>query len=313
MKYHAIAALAACLCAGALSAQATLNFTGTVSDLTENLYKFDVDFGSTPQSISLTLQIGATGGTSGLDVNLVDLDELAANGTTNAVLNDSDAGTGTMTLSMTTPTYSGVHQFAVQLHTNTGSGSSPFSGDLSAAALSTGAITQSGFRTIPFNPGYYDLLGRGARRLLQTTSTTTVTNNVQIDFGTGTQAITFWAQGLSFDDGTVTVHEVDDMGGETLLATFTLNSTNSWEDEGNFTTSPRTGIVTLRFRITATTSSVYFWQLILPAGVSSVAPSGGGGGGGGDGGCSTGEETNLAWLGLLALVGAFGVAVRLRA
>ena len=77
----------------------------------------------------------------------------------------------------------------------------------------------------------------------------------------------------------------------------------------------RRDIVTIRIRIIAADANFYIWQMVLPGTVTSIAPSGGGGGGGGgsDGGCSTGEESDLAWLGLLALLGVFGVATRLRA
>jgi hypothetical protein len=291
-----------------------LNFTGSVSGNTEELYRFDVDFGGMAQSITLSLMIGATGGSSGLDVNLVDLDELAANGTTNAVLNDFDTGTGTMTLNMTTPSYAGVHQFAVQLHTDSGSGTSPFSGDLSSTALASGAITQSGHTSIPFATGYYDLLGRGGRQIYLNQGTGTYTRDMQVDFGTGTQSITFWAQGLSGNvDGSVSIYEVSGTGSESLITTFTLDTGSSWSDDGNFTTSMRTGTVTLRVRTTISATGLYLWQLILPSTVSSVAPSGGGGGGGGDdGGCSTNGEPGLNWLALLGALAGLGVATRLR-
>ena len=313
MKYHVIAALVACAFAGALSAQATININDSVSDMNERLFKFDVDFGPTAQSVTVTLTIQATSGTSGLDVNLVDLDELAANGTTNAIANDFDSGTGSMTLNLTTPTYSGVHQFAVQLRTDSGVGTSPFNGDLGASALATGAITQTGSLTIPFGTGYFDLLDRGGRNVIQNTAAGTFTRDVQVDFGSVPQAITFWVQAIYFEDGTLEIYEVPAAGGETLLNTLTLNTGNGWEDEINLTTSIRSGIVTLRFKIQATMANFHIWQLILPGVVASVSSGGGSGGGGGDGGgCSTGDHSDLAWLGLLAIIGAIGLATRLR-
>lgn len=313
MNYHVIMTLAACLFAGALSAQATISIGGTVNDNEQDLYLYDVDFGTPGQSITLTLTIAATGGSSGLDATLVDMDELAQNGSATGTASDFNAGTGTITVNMTTPTYSGVHQFAVMLVTDSSNGPSPYSGDLSTTSLNTGDITLAGFTTLPDTPGYEDLLGRGARYVIQNSATGTFTRDLQVDFGTVAQAITFFFQGFSLGgDGTMEVHEVLGGGTENLLQTVTLNSTTGWGEEYNPTTSSRSGSVTLRIKIIATDTNFYFWQLVVPGTVTSIAPSSSKKGGGDDGGCSTGESQDLAWLGLLAVLGAVGVASRLR-
>ena len=141
----------------------------------------------------------------------------------------------------------------------------------------------------------------------------TRTVDMQVDFGTGTQAITFWAQGVSTSvDGSVSIYEVSGTGTENLITTFTLDTGSGWSGEGNFTTSMRTGTVTLRVKTTISGAGLYLWQIILPSTVTSIAPSGGGGGSGGDGGCSTDGGAGLNWLALLGVLAGLGVAARLR-
>jgi hypothetical protein len=122
MRFLLIAGIAALACG--LSAQA-YNFSGTVADDQARFILLDVDFGGTAQSIDITVTAQATGGASGLDVDLIDMDELALNGSAAAIESDFDAGTGTITLMMTTPMYSGVHQFVLDIETDGSNGPSP--------------------------------------------------------------------------------------------------------------------------------------------------------------------------------------------
>lgn len=308
-----IAVLAVCLCA-TLSAQATLNVSGTVSDGFERAILVDVDFGPTPQSLTLTLDIAATSGTAGLDVELIDLDELAANGSTNATVEGSDAGTANIMLSLPTGTYAGVRQFAILVYTD-GNGTSPFAGTLDESSLSPGTITLAGQVTNDVSnvPARQTLFDRSARHVVEHSAANTTTSDVRVDFGAGTQAITFWASAITFGgDTTVEVYEVDTGGTEQLLGSTTAVGIGSTET--NLTTSARTGVVTIRFKIiTPGASFVAAYWAVFPGTVSVNGFAGGGGGGGGggdDSGCSTGAG-NSPWWALLAALACAVLAVRL--
>lgn len=308
-----IAMLAVCLCA-TLSAQATLNVSGTVSDGFERAILVDVDFGLTPQALTLTLDIAATSGTAGLDVELIDLDELAANGSTNATVEGSDAGTAAIMLSLPTGTYAGVRQFAILVYTD-GNGTSPFSGTLAESSLSPGAITQAGAVTnnVSAVPAQQTLFDRSSRHVVEHTSARTTTSDVRVDFGSGTQSITFWVSAITFGgDTTVEAYEIDSGGTEQLLGSTTAVSLGSTET--NVTTSSRTGVVTIRFKIiTPGASFVAAYWAVFPGTVSvnGFAGGGGGGGGGGDSSCST-SGTNSPWWALLAVLACAALALRLR-
>lgn len=301
------------LLAGVLSAQASANLNATVNDDEEDLYLFNVDFGAM-QTATIEVNIAATSGSSGISVNLVDLDELASNGTANAIATGANASATPVVVSLS-PTYAGVHQFAVQVITDSLNGPSPYTGTISASTLAAGGVTLAGATTLPAAAGYYDLLGRGAREVIQNAASGTFSRDTPVDFGSTPQAITFWVQGIAFvSDATVEVFEVTTGGTESLLGTLTLNATNNLEDEANLTTSMRSGTVILRVKVTASAAGLHIWQMTLPdQTTSNPTPGGGGGtgsgGGGGGGGCSTsGAPGRLMLIGLLA---ALGVATRI--
>ena len=297
----------AVLFAASVGAQDTLNVSGTVQDNAENYHLIDIDFGTTPQSISLSLAINATGGTSGLDVSLVDLDELALNGTATSIDSADDPGTGVINVSLTTPTYSGVHQFIVLVSTDAANGPSPYSGTLTSPDLNAGDMVQTGFQVHVPGPGYFTLLGRSAVFGQDVNAAVTVSRTVQIDFGTTPQAITFWIQGVGFADGEVEVYEVPESGTPTLLGS--VSGTGFWEVDDNFTTSTRTGVVTLRMDIIASAASIYAWRIVTPGTVAILAPQGGGSKSKSDG-CSTTEHQGLGLMALLAALATFGVVCK---
>ncbi|MCA8916592.1 MAG: hypothetical protein KDB90_14395 [Planctomycetes bacterium] len=306
--------IAGCLLASSVQAQASVNITGTVPDDRSHLILVEVDFGSTSQSLTLDVSIAATGGTSGLDVDLVDLDELAASGSATGTMNAADSGTGTIVINMTTPSYSGVHQFALEVETDAANGPSPYSGTFSCATLTAGAIVKAGSKSWPYVDGYTVFFGRASRLVTTTSSAGTTSRDVVCEFGSVAQAATFYVQGLSFfDDGTIDVYEVLSGGTESLLGTLTLNTGTGWEEENNFTTSARSGTVTIRLKITTalTSSAFYAWNVVVPNTVA-ISSGGSGGGGGGGGGCSTEGGTGLSMLALLGIISLVGVAVRLR-
>ena len=233
MRRLQLAALAAVLAmSGALAAQATLPITGSVQDDAENMHLVEVDFGAVAQSITLTLQIAATTGISGLDVGLFDLDELALAGTATGIDSDSNSGTGMITVSLTTPMYDGVRQFAVILETFSLDGPSGYSGNLETADLAAGSLIQTGFHVHVGRPGFFTFWGRAARFVQDLNSAATLSRTVQVDFGATAQAMTFWVQGAGFGgDGTVEVYEIPETGPAVLLGS--VNGTGFWIAEDN--------------------------------------------------------------------------------
>ncbi|MBZ0134766.1 MAG: hypothetical protein K8I27_00165 [Planctomycetes bacterium] len=306
---HFTVVMTTVLLAAAVNAQASLPFAGNVrADETEHVL-FEVDFGGAHQSITLDLAISTTSAAGGLDVALIDLDELALNGTATSTDTGFNPGAGAINVSLVTPSYMGVHQFMVSVETFGATGSSDFSGTMTAAALNPGAITESGRTVIPYLTGYYDLLGRGARFAALSTGAGTVSTDVNVNFGSVDQAITLWVQAEAFTAGTVEVYEVLPAGTENLLGTLTLSGT--FEDDDNLTTSPRNGTVTLRVKIVATSANQFIWHVVLPGTVASIAPPKKSGGGKSDsGGCSTSDGGGSWWLALLVVLGCVGVTTR---
>ncbi|MCC7509413.1 MAG: hypothetical protein IT464_08560 [Planctomycetes bacterium] len=302
----------------ALAAQATLNIAGTVGDNEEEFIRVGVNFGAGPASVTLSLTIQATGGSSGLDVELIDAEELAANGSATAIAGDSDTGTGMLTINLVTGSYSGIVDFIIGIETDAANGNSPYSGTLSAAALAPGALTNLGIDSVPYSPFPVaeQIFNRGARHAVEHASADSTERNFTLDFGGMGQAVTFWIQGVSFGNATISVYEIDSGGVEQLLVSQV--NPGLFGAENNPTTSVRSGSVTLRVRMTSPgAAAVIGYTLVFPSSVTITSASGGDGGGGGgggggdDGGCST-DAGSSGLLALLAGLSALAVSLRLR-
>lgn len=252
------------LLAGPLVAQATFALNGTVQADEEHLYLLEIDFG-TSTSAAITVNLTGNSATFGLSAFIGDLDTIAASGSTGAADQGSDAGTGTINLSVTSPTYSGVHEFVLAIRSDTGGGPVVYNGSVDAAALSTGDITQGDFQAVSDNG--FTTSKKILDRAFQSRWGVDSTGDPEaieflVDFGTPAQAITFWVQGEGDITGDLEVFEVLANGSTSSLGT--LSGTGDWGDEGNFTTSSRSGIV--RIRVTADTADMGFnWTALLPA------------------------------------------------
>ncbi len=283
---RAIAILLALAFAGAAAAQ-TVNFSGTVQDDQARFYIFDVDFGAVAQSITLDVTAQASSGASGLDISFIDLDELALNGSANGVESDWDVGTGALNVSMTTPMYDGIRQFVLDVQTDSTNGPSPYTGSITVSA---GTITQTGstLQTVNFDGNARRLFDRGVQLYGQTGAAAQINREFRVDFGAVDQSITFYAISLAFGDSAISYYEVDANGDEQLLGTH--SGTGLWQDEQNFTTSTRSGIVKFRVKVNVTdpTGALFTWTCTFPGTVTVVGTGSGGGGGGGgsDDGCA---------------------------
>lgn len=295
----------------ALAAQATLNISGDVPDDQEDFFLVSINFGSTPQSIALQLDISATSGTAGLEADLLDLEVVCTSGEAAGTVEDWDAGTGLITLNMTTGTYSGIVEFGITVVTD-GTGSSPYSGTLTAPSLSAGDLVLTSTQTLDYGnlEFYARIFDRGARQLREhAAGAATTTREIRVDFGAVPQSVQFWVQGIGFGDGSIEVLEVGTGGATTLLDT--LTGTGVWSDEGNLTSSTRSGVVTFRIRMITAAAGVSGYTILMPQSVT-VLKTKSGGGGGEDGGCST-SGSGSAWLGLVALLGVLVTGLRVRA
>ncbi|MBX3459966.1 MAG: hypothetical protein KF696_08365 [Planctomycetes bacterium] len=305
-----VAILAVCACAS-LPAQDQLAVSGTVADGFERAILVNVNFGGAPQSLTLTLNIAATSGSAGLDVELIDLDELAANGSTAATVEDSDPGTGNIMLTLPTGNYSGTRQFAILVYTNT-NGTSPFSGTLSEATLAPGSMTLAGQVTnnVSAVPARQTLFDRSARHVVEHPGARTTTSDVRVNFGGGTQAVTFWVSAITFaGDTTVQVYEIDSTGAEQLLGSTVASGLGS--SEINVSSSARTGNVTFRFKIITPGASIVSAYWAVFPGTVSVSGFAGGGGGGGDKGSCTTTGAGSGWLAVAGTLAALVLGLRL--
>ena len=269
------ALLLSVLLAGALSAQGSVNLGGSVNEDEQDFFLLEVDFGSTAQTITITVSIAATGGAAGLDVTLVDLDELCANGSALGIDSDFDPGTGTITLTMT-PNRSGVSEFAVSVATDD-AGTSPYAGTFSVDA---GSATLSTSATYPFVLGVQQtFLARAQRFLLEAQAAINITQDFVIDVGATARTVQFYVESIAFGSGSFLVYEIDANGTEQLLTTLV------GFDEANPTTSMRSGQVRLRIRTVAGSSGLYAWTCAMPTGVVVLGAYKSGGGGKKDEGC----------------------------
>ncbi|MBZ0135468.1 MAG: hypothetical protein K8I27_03715 [Planctomycetes bacterium] len=138
MRYLSI--LMIVLFAGGGYAQASLPVSGTVADDEQHFLVLDIDFG-TATSAAITVSISGNSATEGLSAFLGDLDAMAGSGVATSTDQASDIGTGTINLSVTSPSYTGTHQFVLEVQSDTGLGPVAYTGTVASTTLAPGAIT----------------------------------------------------------------------------------------------------------------------------------------------------------------------------
>ena len=321
------------LAAGALSAQASLNVSGSVSDNDEFWYFLDIDFGGgLPTSATIDVSINATGGSSGLEAWIVDLDAAALYGYSSTSYSGSDPGMGTISLSRTSAAYSGVTQFALVVGTDSGDGTSPFAGTVSSVTLAAGAITVNNSAPVPWvaneHRHVFNQFTRWELNDPWLEGEITEQREITVDFGAVPQAVTFnvWTWDAGFGDASLEVYEIDAGGTPQLLST--LGAGSFWYAGANLTTSARSGAVTIRMVLT-TIDNTYFgarWtaETLWPSGttvlsvtnppytIASKPPAGSGKAGDNDVGCTAGVSSGASLLLLSALAMVLAVVLRLR-
>lgn len=271
-----IRALMLCLLAlgaAGLAAQATAPVNGTLAAGEERFHQFTIDFGSTPASHTINVAISGNSGTAGLQAFLGDLDEMAANGSATGSDSDFNAGTGTINLSLTTPSYSGVHTFIVNAgEENPGTGVT-YTGTINCATLGAMAITAGATYLRPATRPPIEII---FNRIVLTEGNVQTgqpeRHDILVNFGGTAQAITLWGQCNGSDDGSMAVQEILSTGAASTLGAV-LSGTGNWGAEGNRTTSSRSGDVRLRMLVQETNgaSMDYDAALVLPANATAYA------------------------------------------
>lgn len=268
-----IRALMICLVAlgaAGLAAQATAPVNGTLAAGEERFHAFTIDFGSTPAAHTITVAISGNSGTAGLQAFLGNLDEIAAAGFATGGDSDFNAGTGTINLSVTTPSYSGVHTFIVNASENAPGTGVTYTGTINCATLGSGAITAGATHLRAAVRPPIDVV---FNRIILVAGTASIgeveRHDVLVNFGGTAQTATLYAQCNGDATGSATVQEILATGAASTLGA-ALSGTGSWSDEGNRTTSSRSGDVRLRMVVqqTAGASMDFDAALVLPSTVS---------------------------------------------
>jgi hypothetical protein len=263
----------ALLTAGALSAQATLQVTGTVRDDRRDFILVDIDFGSTPQSVTVSLSIAAAPGGSGLWVDLIDLDDLAATGDIDAADDGQHHDAGTIDLEVTTATYTGLRQVMIAIMADDFGSPSNYSGTLTVSDVAQGDVSMVGKVTQNLQTtGLRFVFDRYVMNLFMFGSSSDRDRNLRFDFGDTPQTMTFYVEAVASGPAEVNVYEIPESGSPILLGTMS-GGPFVWADYDNFTTSARTGQVTIRVTTSGSSGNACIWSIVAPSTSPLVATS----------------------------------------
>lgn len=245
---HMLIALAIAL-APVLLAQASVNLAGDVPEERIHYYMFDVDHGSTPTTLDITVDLTATG-SAGLDVTIRDLNEWAALG---PVFEATDFvfPSGQVIVTLSLPSRAGVHQVLVAIEIDSADGNTPYTG---TASVSAGNIAQADFDNAPMQQGgILSIFDRLIFLNAQGGTAGIVFMDIVLDFGPTTHSanlrVRVGAQGngvqLRLLDMSTTPPTVIDTvtGGTPVLI-----------DDDAYALGPHTGVVTYRVELTKMTA-----------------------------------------------------------
>lgn len=291
-------------CATAVFAQDTENLNGSVPGDRRLTFLYEIDFGASAQSWTLNVSLN-TNASTGLAVNLIDVDALASSASPTPTAIDSAVvtvpGTAAATLN---GSYAGLHCFAVEIETAQGTTASDYSGSLTVNA---GAITfklQDQF--VKSATGLKLAVGKFAFWSNAVPQNTTLAQSLELDFGPTSHTEFIRLEGIGTN--IVKIEFIDTTGGSAnVLATFS-NPT-----AGEFAAVPLThsGKATLRINVQAEalTAGSASWAVTAPCSVT-ISLVGDPGEGGDNDKCSTGQGSG-SWLLLLGALAAITLAMRL--
>ncbi len=287
------------LFAPALAAQDSQPLSGTVPSGRRLSYLYAVDFGaSTAYSIACNLN---TASGNGLLVRLLDLDSLAGSGSLTPTGIDESvvAGAGTANVSLS-GTYSGVHEFVIEVES--GGAGSNFNGTVTLSAGTLALSTSD--QLVLATTGFKSSVGRLAFWNQAVFGSAIVASSFEIDLGTvpTTKFFRFDVDATNIND----VQVLETTGGSsTILATIGQAAMPDATSLALTGTGKRTLRVNVRGLIG--TSGFASWAVTMPTGVAVTRVGEGSTGSSKDdeSGCAAGPAPGaplaLAGLPLLAL------------
>ena len=288
---------------GALAAQSSETLNGSVPSDRRLTYLYEIDFGGSSQSWTLNVSL-QTSASSGLAINLIDVDALAASAQSNPTSIDSTvlAGTGTASVTLN-GNYSGTHCFAVEIETAQGTTASDYDGTITASVGTVSFVEQDQF--VISASGLKLAVKKFAFWSGSVPPGQTKAYSLELDFGNRQTAfLRLEGIGNNIDK----IEFLDTTGGTaTILATFN-NPT-----AGKIAAVPMThsGAASLRINVQAQIGATgsASWVVNAPCAVD-LGLVGVPDGDGGSNDCSTGEGQGM--LMLLAMLAALAVGIRLR-
>jgi hypothetical protein len=275
------------------------SLSGSVPPDRRLTYLYEVDFGSSAVSWSLSANV-STSAPSGLTVRLMDLDALAASNqlTSDAINAMTVSGQGTANVSLS-GTYSGLREFVVEIETASGGSSSGFSGSVT---VSTGTLTRLDSDVLRFDlTGLRTQVKRLAFWDRTVPAATTIPAGVELDFGATERTLFVRFEGSGQG---ITRMDLMNITGGTSNTLVTLTNLDSGQATSVAITG--TGRVTLRVNVVGAPGGVGFgsWALTPPSGILLRDTNRDTSDDDNDG-CSTGQgPKRLPWLMVAALVSA---------
>jgi hypothetical protein len=247
-----------CVWASLAAAQSTsVNLSGTVSDLQAHMFHLEVDHGTTPQAVVVTVSL-TTASPSGLIVVLYDLDAFATLDYPFDEYGDV-IGAGTVDVVLSLPAREGRHEVLVYIETEDFGPPSSYTG---TASVDAGSIANVGFLSQAWEfTGRKTYFGRVTEFFVEHNGNGAVTVDFMLDFGETPHATTFAVQ-LSCDE--VTQHRLLDLTSGTAVPVHTIAATADFiDDEYTYTTPVYSG--TARFRLEVTKTGDPGWTYFLVA------------------------------------------------
>lgn len=274
-----------------------LTFTGTLTADQSRFHRFQIIFGSNTTDYSVFLHSYTVTGT--IDVQFVDLDELAANGSSTAFATQPP---------FQTASYTGTREFLFNVIEGSGTVGATYTINLAVAST---AASVTGSQVLADDDSLQFIFNRAAQRKSAFTAAGSVTSEFEVNFGSTAHTAQYWFMG-SADDASFELFEIAADG--TAISRELFAVTGGSMTESNGATGSRSGRV--RFRVVVAGNAVgdSEWAVVFDSTVT-VGAIGSGkkkkGGGGDEGGCST-DGGNNPWLALMGVLALLALATRLR-
>lgn len=279
---------------------ATLDFTGSLNAGQERMYRIQLDYGVNLTGYTLMVASGVS--TGDITVLLINPNELAANGSANAI---GSFDNGTVDLPLDT----GVFEFFLLVAEDGSPGANATYDITLEVAVAQAAFVNDGSKTLNDVQSFTNLFDRGVTADTSFTAAGTRTFEFNVDFGPTTHSAEVFLQGDGSNSGPIELFEVTTGGTTSLIAS--TSGMGAFDTEDNGTTGVRTGVVRFRVVVTAGGAEDYSFSVVFDdtVAVSLLKKKSDDKE---DDGCSTGTGSNTGWLALLGLLAALGAASRLR-